>query len=105
MRVLFIAAVLALVFTASLHAYKCCSPNSSDSDTVPMRSSSPEPLKATNPTYRVCLGDVKTIGDVQTSVNCRECQLKAAKANSEAECHDFFTADAALRFWKANCCD
>ena len=103
MRVLLIAAVLALMLTASLLASDCCSPKGPD--TVPSAPSSREPLKATNPTYRVCLGAVKTIGDVQTSVNCRVCQLKAAKANSEAECHDFFTADAALRFWKANCCD
>lgn len=103
MRVLLIATVLALVFTTSPHAFKCCSPTSSD--TVPSRPSSPEPRKPTSPTYRVCLGEVKTIGDVQTSVNCRKCQLKAATSNSEADCHDFFNADTALRFWKANCCD
>ena len=64
-----------------------------------------------SPTYRVCLKSVQTIASAETSdqpartAKCAVCELKAASQSTEPGCQDFYTADAAKRYWDSVCCD
>ncbi|MBI5251027.1 MAG: hypothetical protein HY912_16175 [Desulfomonile tiedjei] len=103
MRRLLAALILVLMVTASVHGSQSCP--STGCETGPPPPDIQQPAKVPTPIYRVCFRGLKPLGHTRKNADCRICQLKASSSKSETDCHDFYSVDAALRFWNEHCCD
>ena len=102
MNRLLLALALVSIMTTAPYAQSC---GPTGCDTTPPAPVFREPARVATPTYRVCFRGLKTVGDTPNGRDCKVCMLKASSSASEKDCHDFYSADDALRFWNQHCCD